>query len=425
MFLRAAYHRVASRYDFLWGDMGMLPPASSSGPGLDQRRNVTASTFSLEAGAALGDRARVSVLTGRNSDGFHYRSNPYTLASPGAVTIVQHGQPSRSHYEATVALQIAPRIVGSAGIEQDNAEITENDTTAYVSPPPPNPAYVFSRWAQTRRTAVRLGVAGEARAWSFAAGFRYDDPKWYPSAATWRALVARSLGTGRRLHAGVRTSFRTPTPADGPQVPGIRNQTSRTLEAGVEQSLGGGRIRVRGTAIEQRFSDVIAPYPVPTQFGSTGVAANVGVARARGWELGAELRPVSALMLQAAWSHLPVKVVSASVPEWPGFEVGEPLVDRAADVLVAAATLRLGDGGLADLRLRSVSGRTWVRLAPSFAFDTLPGYTVLDLGARLPVARWLQVAVRAENLLDERYAERAGYAERGRALTAGLHLGSP
>jgi outer membrane receptor protein involved in Fe transport len=426
-YLRGAIHRGTSRYGFPGADMGLPPPQTGSVATPDQAQNGAVTTVSLEAGTTLFERVGLSARLGRHTRTLRYRATyPDTVTGAVPLAEARHGRAFRTHYEVRAAFRLGGHAAGAIGLEQDNAETTEDDTIGYIGAPPPMGSLsTRSQWAQRRRTAVHLSVSAEIGSWRFAAGIRRDDPKWFPSAATWRALLAHDLGAGTRIHLGARTGFRGPTPADGPVVPALRNETSRTLEAGIEQELGGGRVRVSAAGLEQRFGDVIAPYPVAMTVGPPVLyALNAGAARARGWELEAALRPLRALSLTAAWSHLPVRVVSTAHPPWLGFQVGQPQMDRPSDLVVAGATLRLGRGGLVDVRLRSVSGRVWMSRF-TLDLDTLPGYTVLDAGGRLPIAPWLQVTLRGENLLGEHYAERAGYVGRGRSLTAGVRLGTP
>jgi outer membrane cobalamin receptor len=426
-FLRAALDAGWSRYDYQGADMGMPPllvllPAS--GIFLDQAQVGTVTTLSLEAGTRLTDRVGVRVLLGRHSRGRRYGAT-YQGTMPVSTSDVyaQHGAAARSHYEAEAAFALSPRVSGAIGVEQDNANVTDDDTTFFGGPT--GSVSWQARRMETRRTAVRLSVSGAVGSWSFVAGVRRDDPRWLASATTWRALVERRLGAASRVHVGARTGYRPWTGTDGPAAPDLRNETSRSLEAGIEQELAGGRASVSLTGLEQRFDDIIGLYPLAAGVSFTPLlAANLGAARGRGWELAAVWRPLASASLAASWTHVPVKIVSVSIAPWVAFQQGEPLVDRASDVAVAAATLRLGRAGLADVRLRSIGRREALNLV-TLTRDTLQSYTVVDVGARFPVTRWLQVSARGENLLDERYVERDGYAVRGRSVTLGVRLGPP
>ena len=417
-YVRVAGTGTMSRYGFGGPDMGApLPP--SYGAVLDQIQKATATLVSLEAGTSLGERLAVRALLGRQARSDHYHNAESQPPSDSVVyDEIRRTRGFHNHYEVSAAYRFGPAILGSAGVEHDDAESEEKDTIAA------NGAFGWSsRWSRTRGTAVRLGLTGERGPWSLEMAVRRDDPKYGPAAITWRAVLARHLGVAR-VHLGARMGYRAPLVSE---IPGeiMRNQSSRTLEAGLQLTTADGRIRTQAILVEQRIADVIGPFPVGVEFGPTPfVYGNAGVARARGWELALLVLPSSALRLGVTWSHLPMKAVSARLPEWTGFLVGQALPDRPSDLLVASATLRVGRGGLLDVRLRGVSERVVVQTS-FFRVDTLPGYAVLDLGGRLPLAHWLQVTMRVENLLDRAYVERVGYPPRGRALSVGARLGSP
>lgn len=433
--MRASYLKLGAyvsrtSYGFFGADIGLAPDPAALVT-LDQAQRATTSTLSLEAGTTLGGRLALGVLVGRHDDGLRYHAVPTDTAFyPADWQSIRRAVAHRTHYAVSAGYRLAPWIVASVAVEQDESEATDADSTLVGGPLSWN-----ERGVEDRTTGVVAGIAGdgEGEPWSFAAQVRRDVPKGGPRVTTWRALLARRIGGATWVHAGVRSGFRVRSDSEFIfMYPTATDERDRTLELGVRQTFARGRASVAATVIDQRFDDYIALAPIGV--GTTGdlyAGVNIGSARSRGWEVSAELHPVRALSIAATWSHLPTKAVSLASPS-PfidlSFVAGEALLDRAADLVVASATLRARRGATVAVQLRS-QGRRAARYLDSTAGsvypDLVPAYAVLDLGGRVPLTPWMQVTLRAANLLDARYAERVGYPARGRSLSLGARLSAP
>ena len=429
--LRAGAYVARGSYGYSGPDMGLAPYVSSpfSLAPYDQDRRATRYIVSLEAGTVLHGLA-LSALAGRYGDDVRNVGVPAdTITFPFLVgyRTVDHESAHRNHYQVAAGYRVAPWLALSGGVEVDEALDVLADSSSQGA------AGNWSEWDQPyRSTAIRAGLVGgrEGGPWSYSAGIRRDRPKYGPAATTWRGEVARRLGAGTWVRVAARTGFRDRSDSGGPLAyPVLAAEQDRTLEAGVSHAFGGGRARLAATYIEQRFDDFISLVPVGfTVTGASYASLNVGLARARGWEIEAELRPVRGLSVTATWTHLPTKAVARTAPLGGlDFVAGQPVPGRVADVVVGTARLRLRRGASLDLRVRGIGRRGVPYEVTGLPGDStrLAGYATVDLGGRIPVAPGLQLTIRAANLLDARYQERYGYPAHGRWLGVGVRLGAP
>jgi vitamin B12 transporter len=254
------------------------------------------------------------------------------------------------------------------------------------------------------------------------AGVRHDGNSAFEDKTTARAAVSYLVAaTDTRLKASWGQGFRAPTfnelffPAFPPCPPfgnpALRPEESESWDAGVEQHLWDRRVRVGVTAFRNDFDDLIQSTLLdPANFCSQ--AQNVGRARTQGVEVEASVTPVEGLTLAVAYTHTDTEdrttgqplrrfapnrlAVSATWEPWPGLTL-------AGEVLVASSQLE----------------------APGQPRN--PGHTVVNAAAsyRLPIPRWgplsgVSVHLKVSNLLNEDYAEVAGFPALGTHVVAGL-----
>jgi vitamin B12 transporter len=139
-----------------------------------------------------------------------------------------------------------------------------------------------------------------------------------------------------------------------------------------------------------------------------GTYANVGRARAQGFEVEFGLSPTTRLRTSLAYSYLDARDRAS----------GRELARRPRHALTATLdwSAPLGIALGADLRLVGDSFDDAGNLVP------LDGYVLADARASLPLGTRLELFGRIENLFDARYTEVAGYGTRGRAAFVGARV---
>lgn len=251
-------------------------------------------------------------------------------------------------------------------------------------------AFANHRWAWRERLFVTAGV-------------RHDDASGLGSKTTYRATGAYLFpGRGARLHASFGTGFRVPTFNElffpGAGNTGLDPESSEGWDAGVEQTLLNGRLRLDLTGFENRFEDLIV-FDL-----GTFAFANVARAESRGVEGTVAAAPAERWDLAASWTW----------NETEDLATGEPLPRRPEHRGTLVVTARPTE------RLRATA--TVLTVADRIDSDGAPmdDYERLDLAAEYRLGRSLRPYVRIENLLDEDYEEINGFTTPGRTVLVGL-----
>ena len=291
-------------------------------------------------------------------------------------------------------------------------------------------AGVNREWSKAVSDGARLdqrlwGVYGEAEltpipALSLTGGIRADDYNTFANAVTFRVTGAwlirqsdtklrASYGTGfmpPSLTARFGSAFQNPNPD-------IRPERSRGWDAGVDQSLLGGRGNVSATWFHNSLRDLIgfegADYP------ALGRSINIDRARTQGLELSGRYAtgPVAA---RVAYTLLSAK--SLSEPDSSRTRlIRRPRHTASADLVVSVTPRGTLGGGLVALVDRQDED-----------FNSFPSKRV-DPGdfmvARL-YGSWalgvLSLQARIENLFNTRYEPVYGFPALGRSFNAALGM---
>jgi vitamin B12 transporter len=264
--------------------------------------------------------------------------------------------------------------------------------------------YLLDHWETRDRFFVTAGVRAETH--------RRTGP-----ALTFRVAPAFLVAaTGTRLKASIGTGFKSPSlyqlfapPTSWGPVgnPGLRPERATGLDAGVEQRLASSRIVLGLTWFRNRLRDLV-------DFDTQAGYVNIGRARLAGLEASAEARPADGLRLTASYTRLSARDLDAHTE----------LLRRPRDKFAAEASARLF--ARFDLAARVLwIGRRLDRDFSAYPYQTvaLPAYVLLDIALTASLNRGLELFVRADNLLGERYETVWGYGAPGRTLRTGLRLG--
>lgn len=238
---------------------------------------------------------------------------------------------------------------------------------------------------------------------------------------------AESAGNWSRLHASAGTGIRAP---DAFEIAftdnaGLKPERSRSIDAGVEQSLFGGLVVLDVSAYSNSYDDLIVAVGRSFANASQYLTDNIANARSRGVELSGAWRTRAGLETRVAYTFVDsaVLAVDRAGEAPPPFSVGDPLIRRprhqvSVDVLFtrrawSAYVRAAGRGRVLDVE-------------PNYgAYGGLfhaAGYTVVDAGGSLKLGRFAEVIARLDNLTDRQYESALGYPAPRRTFTVGVRL---
>lgn len=332
------------------------------------------------------------------------------LDGPPAETFRGEGRNERLEYQGIV--DIAKGWEVTFGLEQ---EISRFTTTSFGGPEARARARLYSGYAQV------VGTITEG--FTITGGVRHDDHDRFGGATTFGASAVYNLAaTGTTVRASYAEGFKVPSLFQLFSNFGnttLQPERSQGWDAGITQSLVDGRLELSATYFQRDSEDLIlfigcrAPFTGICTNRPFGTYDNVGLARARGAEFAVTMRPTDSLSLQVTHGYVDSRNRAAGTanfdrrlprrPEnatsllvdyrWPfGLETGFTLTNVSASFENAANTLRL------------------------------PGYTLGDIRAMMPLGKNLELTARIENLFDESYETALNFGQMPRAGYVGVRV---
>ncbi len=239
---------------------------------------------------------------------------------------------------------------------------------------------------------------------------------------------ADSGGNWSRVHASAGTGIRAPDAFElaFTDNPGLKPEQSRSVDAGIEQSLFGGRLVIDVTAYTNTYDDLIVAVGRSMANVSLYRTDNIANARARGADVSAAWRTLSGLEARVAYSFTDSEVLavdggSGTAPA--PFSVGDALIRRPRHQ--ASVDLLLNRPRWTAFARASGRNRV-LDVEPNYgAYGGLfyaDGYGVVDAGGSVRLGRFAELVVRVDNLLDRSYESALGYPAPGRRATAGIRV---
>ncbi|WP_256378825.1 TonB-dependent receptor [Bradyrhizobium sp. Ai1a-2] len=242
-------------------------------------------------------------------------------------------------------------------------------------------------------------------------GGRVDDVVDVARFETWRATAAYSIAeTGTKLHASAGTGAKAPTlyqlyaPTYGNSA--LSPEESFGYDAGIDQSLFGGRVVVSLTGFGNRFSNLI-DFETDTAH-PLGHYVNVSRAETDGLELGVNVDVLPGyLKFNAAYTYLQARDLST----------GLTLARRPENLARLSFSITPIPDWLIEPRVLAVSTRY------SGSNETLPldPYVRVDLYTEYRIDQTWKVYLRGENIFNEYYQEVFNYGTTGPAAYAGFN----
>ena len=364
-------------------------------------------------------------------------ASPWGDSTSGTQRWAVHGQVDRA---------LSDTLAVSAGIDAERERADSTYITGEAASPVPVERWTAGYFAEARlRARARLFVTAGFRIEQIARAALEADPfGWTPrpalpaetlvspnprvAASYFVRTSGESGGNWTRAHASAGTGIRAP---DAFEIaftdnPALKPERSRSVDAGLEQGLLGGRLVLDGTVFSNSYDDLIVAVGPAFANASRYRTDNIANARARGVELSAAWRTRQGLEVRAQYSFVDSSVLAVDRTDGaapPPFSVGDPLIRRprhqvSADLLVvrsrwSAWARAVGRGRVLDVE-------------PNYgAYGGLfsaAGFTVVDAGASVRLSRHAEVYGRIGNLLDRAYESAFGFPAQRRTATIWLRL---
>jgi len=205
--------------------------------------------------------------------------------------------------------------------------------------------------------------------------------------------------------------------------PQLKAEENRSLEAGIQQSLLGGRFSVSAAYFNNLFrNQITCCTPVDPVTGSSRFF-NINRSFAHGSELEFHARPRRRLRVDASYSYTSTQILRAPLALDPLFAAGAPLLRRprhSGAMIVGYSGNRWGT---------SLAG-TFVGRRPDsdFTFGAVPpvnhaaGYARFDPGAWYAINHYTTAYVNIGNLFNRHYEEVSGYPALRLNFRAGMRF---
>jgi vitamin B12 transporter len=239
-------------------------------------------------------------------------------------------------------------------------------------------------------------------------GVRYDDYSDYGGQTTLGGNAAYTPNGGATvLRATYAEGFRAPTLSEGQPPfgnPGLRPETARNFDLGVEHRFLDGKAQVFATWFNRRSNDQISFSFVTFQ------SENIGRVKTEGVELGFALQPTDRLSIQANYT------LTDAINRSAGANFGNRLELRpqhsGSFTLDWQTPWQVKLGGTLLL-----TGDSFDNAANTVRLD---GYALANVRAALPVTEAVELYGRVDNVFDTEYTTVARYNSYGRNAHVGV-----
>lgn len=239
-------------------------------------------------------------------------------------------------------------------------------------------------------------------------GVRQDSYNVFGDATTYRVTGGYLVKeTGTKFRASYATGFKAPTLNDlffqGFGNPNLKPEKSRSMDAGIDQSLLEGRVQLTAGYFWNRFRDLIQfafNPPLCPAFTGGVCPINVAEAKTQGWELGFKATIAKALEVRGHYTYTLTRAFDNSInplgsdkrlPRWP------------LDQVTLGLTYQPVEPARINVDYRFVGARNNdLANTPS---QRQGSFSVVNASATYDVTKNWQVYGRVDNLFNQRYEE--------------------
>jgi vitamin B12 transporter len=323
----------------------------------------------------------------------HLRTSTVEPETPAALNT---GERRKADWQGNVKLAPTETLVLGAEYERDEIE-----------QPLDADVHITSGYAELQ------SQVGEH--WFSALNVRYDDNSRFGSKVTYRFAPAWLISdTDTKLRASIGTGFKAPTLSelyqDFPPYffanPNLKPESSTGWDAGFEQGLARGTVRLGVTYFYNRIRDLITTDVTGTTYANVGRATTDGIESFIAWQ------PLKALTLRADYTYTEAtddvlqqellrrpKHKGTFITEWHPLEPW----------LVSLDVLWVG---------------SWIDGNRDFSVPRLdaPGYTTVNLATSYDLTPHLALFARIDNLFDRHYENPVGFLQPSLGAFAGVKV---
>ena len=368
---------------------------------------------------AFGGALRNTVTTFANRTEREFRD--VTLGSFGATRRTDfNGDRTGAEYQGDLALGALGLLTFGARAEREQA-----DSFSQTLAPTLGRRNRTIDAEQTTQSAFALHQITLGERLHLSLGGRVDDVREVDRFATWRATAAYEIPeTGTKFRTSAGTGGKAPSlfqlfsPSFG--TPTLESETSFGVDAGIDQGLLDGRVKLSATIFHNRYKDLIdfAATPGCRLDQAFGCYFNVAQAETSGLEVSGDVTLVPDLLrLRVAYTHLNA---TGEQPEARTGVVRSFTLARRPD---DEARIGFAFTPLARLSIEPsvvFVGERFSAIRNFTAVDRLEPYTRLDMYAEYKVNDTFSIYGRAQSLTDTRYEEVKDYGTAGRSFYGGL-----
>ncbi|HMD71070.1 MAG TPA: TonB-dependent receptor [Bryobacteraceae bacterium] len=422
---------------FDWNDVGEPGPYGSdplhdfSGIDLISRGKNSSGSYGGRYTIELSNRVREELAGSFFLENLGYAS-PYGFSFDREM---------RAQGEARTIVSVSRNDTLAVGFsraheEDKNTYFTGADFNLFPIARDETAVYLENRWSLGGRLFLNAGVRGEWIRTAAIPADGYSHPE-FPSATVARAnpklagaYVARQADRAAigstRLHGSWGAGMRPPTGFELAYTtnPQLKPERTRSLDAGVEQHLLGGKLSLDATYFYNRYYDLIVGLGGSLAALGHYTTGNLANSQAQGGEFSARLRPGRWLFVTGSYTLLHTRILSLDGSDHaapPGYQVGQPLTRRAENSGSLVATVSHGRASL-DLtgyfRGRALFEEPTLGAAGGLFWDG--GYANAGIHVNYALGHGVTAYGNLRNALDERYEEVFGYPSPRLNFVAGL-----
>lgn len=411
------------------GPYGSDPLGLYTGVDTISRGKVNASDYGFHYEGDVTDRFRAELFGG------FFLSNNF-FASPYGDSF---DKDIRGQAEARVVAGVTRNWTMSTGFtwareEVRNSYITDTDFSTFPLRRDEQGIYWENRF-QFGKLFVQAGVRGDI----FETHQIAADLTGYPAHDTFPAdtysrvdpklALAYQAASGTRVHASAGTGIRPPGAFDLAFTtnPNLKPERTVSVDAGIAQTLLGGKIVLDGTFFYTRFSDLIVTLGGSLAELSSFTSDNLANAKSQGAQATVQYRPTRWLDFSGNYMYLDTEVLALDRSTLAAnyYQVGQQLTRRppqSGSFRLAATRGRVTGDLIGYVRGSDLDVEP--NYGASAGFYTNPGYANLGLNVNVAIKSGLSGFGTLRNLLNERYEEIFGYPSPRLTFIAGMKWSS-